>query len=79
VGVAENWFDEYQDNKVLRGGSWFSDKLNAHCSLRPRYYPGDRLNYLAFGSLYVKCLNERGFVDFSVFYRSAVRGGLILQ
>jgi len=44
----ENWFDEYQDNKVLRGGSWFSDKLNAHCSLRPRYYPGDRLNYFGF-------------------------------
>jgi len=44
----ENWFDEYQDNKALRGGSWFSDKLNAHCSLRPRYYPGDRLNYFGF-------------------------------
>ncbi|MDD5450407.1 MAG: SUMF1/EgtB/PvdO family nonheme iron enzyme [Desulfovibrionales bacterium] len=39
---TDSWYDEGQDAKVLRGGSWTRYGVDARCALRGRYFPGDR-------------------------------------
>jgi formylglycine-generating enzyme required for sulfatase activity len=41
---TDSWHDERKLGKVLRGGSWYGNWLNARCASRGWYIPGDR-NY----------------------------------
>ena len=36
---CEDWYDSDRKYKVLRGGSWLSDRGRARCAYRDRYYP----------------------------------------
>jgi formylglycine-generating enzyme required for sulfatase activity len=36
---ADSWYDKKEGIKVLRGGSWYHDRLLARCAYRYRYYP----------------------------------------
>ena len=43
-----NWYDDEMTKRVLRGGSWGSDRDDARCADRDRNNPDRRLNYIGF-------------------------------
>jgi formylglycine-generating enzyme required for sulfatase activity len=49
----ENWYDEDEDVRALRGGSWVDDEGVLRCSARLNYDPGIRL--LNFGFRVLRC------------------------
>jgi len=45
---TDSWFDEDQDTRVLRGGSWSNYLEIARCADRVRYYPSFRISDVGF-------------------------------
>ena len=45
---CQDWSDEDEDTKVLRGGSWYSDDYFCEVSIRNYYNPDFRYNLLGF-------------------------------
>ena len=45
---TDSWYEEKKENKVLRGGSWGSDRGDARCADRVRLYPAGRSDGIGF-------------------------------
>jgi formylglycine-generating enzyme required for sulfatase activity len=45
--------DDGEGRRVVRGGSWYSDRPDARCACRYHYVPGYRADYLGFRVLCV--------------------------
>ena len=45
---CEDWYDEQEKYRVLRGGSWFYPTYRLLCSYRDFYYPGWRYGNVGF-------------------------------
>jgi formylglycine-generating enzyme required for sulfatase activity len=39
---TDSWYDDDEDTKVLRGGSWFSEAQDCRCAARDNYFPNER-------------------------------------
>jgi formylglycine-generating enzyme required for sulfatase activity len=45
---TNSWYNEEKRSKVLRGGSWYFNYVDARCASRFRFLPGDRLIDIGF-------------------------------
>jgi formylglycine-generating enzyme required for sulfatase activity len=48
-----------QDRRVVRGGSWFGDRVGARSAFRDGYYPVNRLGFVGFRVLCSSPIFER--------------------